>query len=47
VLPNNFDLRRLREARVCNVVVSLYNRSADPALTARFDRALELLRKHC
>jgi uncharacterized protein YceK len=47
LLPRSFDVHRLREARVCNLVVSSYNRSDDPALTDRIDRALALLRRDC
>ena len=47
LLPHSFDAAHLREVRVCNVVMSSYNPSDNPALRARFDRAVGLLRKHC
>jgi hypothetical protein len=45
VLPPNFDVRRMRMARVCNVVISSYNAGNDHSLDSRLSRAIELLKK--
>jgi hypothetical protein len=46
-LPPGVDVKRLRQERVCNVVLISYNRDGDPALTRRFDRAISLLQNQC
>ena len=46
-LPQGFSLNKLMLARVCNILLSSFNAKRDPALTARFDRAVRLLRKEC
>lgn len=45
--PRGFLPSRLREVRVCNVVLTSYNPQENRALTFRFDRAVNLLRKMC
>jgi hypothetical protein len=47
ILPAGFSLDKLKVARVCNVVVSSYNADRSPALNARFERAVTLLRREC
>ena len=47
VAPRGFRADRLREVRVCNVVVSSYNADRDRTLARRFDRAVALLRARC
>ena len=46
-LPRGFDVHRLREVRVCNVVLDSYDAGRDPTLRARFDRAVQGLRAKC
>jgi hypothetical protein len=47
VVPLGFDLRRFRSLRVCNLLVQSYNAHGDPGLSARFNRAVRLLRNEC
>ena len=47
VLPRGFDLARLVDVRVCNVVVWSYNRNNDPTLASRLERAIAMLRRKC
>jgi hypothetical protein len=46
-VPPGFEADRLAEVRVCNVVVSSYNRDRARSVTRRFDRAVALLRARC
>ena len=46
-VPRGFNADRLREVRVCNVVVSSYNSNSVPNVARRFDRAVALLRRAC
>jgi hypothetical protein len=47
LLPRDFDATRLREVRICNVVLASYNAANDAALTSRVRRAESLLRAAC
>jgi hypothetical protein len=47
VLPHEFDVARLVDVRVCNVVMSSYNTNKDAALASRIDRAVRILRQKC
>ncbi len=46
-LPAGFELRRLREARVCNLVLDCYDAGRDRSLPKRFESALKELRRLC
>jgi hypothetical protein len=46
-LPRGFHVRRLREVRVCNVVLDSYDAGTDPTLRRRFDRVVALLHDRC
>ncbi len=47
VLPPHFDLAKLTTTRICNLILASYNAADDPALTARYNRAVRLLRSEC
>jgi hypothetical protein len=47
LLRRDFDVTRLKEVRVCNVVVTSYNGRNDASLAARFKRAISMLRSRC
>jgi hypothetical protein len=47
LLPRGFDVTRLRDVRICNVVITSYNGSRDDDLAGHLDRAIVLLRKAC
>jgi hypothetical protein len=46
-LPPDFDPKRLREDRVCNVVIMSYDARTEPDLENRFRRAIDLLHDKC
>ena len=46
-LPRDFEVRRLREERVCNLVLTSYDDGSDGGLSARFSRLLEAMRSRC
>jgi hypothetical protein len=46
-LPKNFDVRRLREERVCNLVLTSYDDGTDDGLSARFSRLVEAMQNRC
>ena len=46
-LPKGFARDKLRVARVCNVIMQLYNADRDPRITAGFSRGVRLLRAKC
>jgi hypothetical protein len=47
LLPRDFDASRLREVRVCNVVLASYNAANDAVLASRMRLAELLLRAAC
>ena len=47
LVPHDLKASDLRTARVCNVVLSSYNPTADQAVLRRFGRAVKLLQAAC
>jgi hypothetical protein len=47
VSEGQFDIDRLSGAKVCNVVIMSHNDGREPALHARFEKAVAALRKEC
>ena len=46
-LPEDFDVRQLREERVCNLVLTSYDNGSDNTLSARFSRLVEAMQRRC
>jgi hypothetical protein len=46
-LPSGFELRKVLSFRICNVILFSYNARLDRGLTARVNRAADLLRGDC
>lgn len=47
VLPRDFDVRRLSEHRICNLVVTSYDDGSDSSLEGRIKAFVDALRKRC
>ncbi len=46
-LPQGFDIARLVDVRVCNVVLTSYDTDRNRSLAARIERAVGILRQKC
>lgn len=46
-LPDDLDVQRLREERVCNLVLTSYDDGSDERLPTRFSGLVESLHSRC